>query len=32
MEAQTNRLVQKILRFQRGRPEASIHAGREDER
>jgi len=32
MEAQTNRLVQKILRFQRGRPEAAVHVGREDER
>ena len=32
MEAQTNRLVQKILRFQRGRPEASVHVGREGER
>lgn len=32
MEAQTNRLVQKILRFQRGRPEPSVRAGREDER
>ena len=32
MEAQTNRLVQKILRFQRGRPEVAVPAGREDER
>jgi biopolymer transport protein ExbB len=32
MEAQTNRLVQKILRFQRVRPGESVAVGGEDER
>lgn len=32
MEAQTNRLVQKILRFQRVRPEESVQVGRESAR